>query len=317
MISTAYLYRGLCGLAHAYRANPMAGHLGAALVAGYFLGEELPHMDERVRTGVTGELDRILNGEENMWFNPQETGITNLELFEPIPSEPSQETGIPAIAEALCGNIDKMRESGHNAIFAAIAIRALRDHPQFATPTILHGIRRLIEDFNDAIPGRGYYGRERGWIEGDQVRLQPVDEPAPYTDEAELAEAVIAELIQGASVPRRGFGGLVHVINHAAALVELSRFGYRDLARSGLRAHWHHVRLWKSLPDLEDELGPVERATHDPRAPEYWTIGTLRRDSGRLTHRIKTLYGFITLMRLVEDEAKRRAAEAQFLYLMA
>ena len=76
MIDTAYLYKGLCGLAHAYRANTMAGHPGAALIAGYFLGEELSLMDERVEAGITGELDRILNGEE-MWFDPQEAGITD------------------------------------------------------------------------------------------------------------------------------------------------------------------------------------------------------------------------------------------------
>ena len=107
MIGTAYLYKGLCRLAHAHRANPMAGHLGAAIIAGYFLGEELSPMDERVEAGITGELDRILNGEESTWFNPQEAGITIRELFAPIPSESSQEAGIPAIAEALSGNIDK------------------------------------------------------------------------------------------------------------------------------------------------------------------------------------------------------------------
>jgi hypothetical protein len=316
VIDTAYLYRGLCGLAHAYRANSMTGHLGAAIIAGYFLGEELSPMDERVEAGITGELDRILNGEE-MWFDPQEAGITLHELFAPIPSESPQEARIPAIAEALSGNIDTARESGHNAIFAAIAIRALHDHSQFATPTIVEGIRRLIESFDIASPGRGYYGQELGWIEGDQVRLQPVDLPPPYIDETELAETVIAELIQEASLPRRGFGGLEHVINHAAALVELSRHGYKDLARSGLPAHWQHVRLRRSLPIIKSEAAPVERAAHDTRTPEYWTVGTLRRDSGRLTHRIKTLYGFITLMRLVKDEAKREKAEQQFLYLMA
>jgi hypothetical protein len=193
----------------------------------------------------------------------------------------------------------------------------LHDHSQFVTPTIVEGIRRLIEGFNSASPGRGYYGRELGWIEGDQVRLEPADLPPPYTNETELAETVIDELIQGAALPRRGFGGLEHVINHAAALVELSRYGYKDLARSGLPAHWQHMRLRRSLPSIEAEVAPVERAAHDPRTPEYWAIGTLRRDSGRLTHRIKTLYGFITLMRLIEDEAKRKEAEEQFLYLMA
>ncbi|MFH1922857.1 MAG: hypothetical protein ABIP48_23585 [Planctomycetota bacterium] len=82
-------------------------------------------------------------------------------------------------------------------------------------------------------------------------------------------------------------------------------------------AHHYHVCLWRSLPDVEEELGAVERAGHDPRTAEYWTTGTLKRDSARLTHRIKTLYGFFTLVRFVEDSAKRKQAEEKFLYLMA
>ena len=34
MVSFEYLYRGLCGMANAPRANSMAGHLGAAVIAG-------------------------------------------------------------------------------------------------------------------------------------------------------------------------------------------------------------------------------------------------------------------------------------------
>jgi hypothetical protein len=106
------------------------------------------------------------------------------------------------------------------------------------------------------------------------------------------------------------------VINHAAGLTELSQYGYRDLAHSGLDAHRNHVRLWRSLPDVEEELGPVKKAEHDPRTGEYWTDGPLRRDSALLTHRIKTLYGFSTLMRLTKDAKRRKQAEDAFLYLM-
>ena len=68
---------------------------------------------------------------------------------------------------------------------------------------------------------------------------------------------------------------------------------------------------------MEEELGAVERALRDPRTAEYWTTGTLGRDSARLTHRIKTLYGFFKLLRLVEDSTKRKKAEERLLYLMA
>ncbi len=43
----------------------------------------------------------------------------------------------------------------------------------------------------------------------------------------------------------------------------------------------------------------------------------LKRDEARLTHRIKTLYGFYTIRRFIEDAATRKDAEEAFLYLMA
>ena len=97
----------------------------------------------------------------------------------------------------------------------------------------------------------------------------------------------------------------------------MSRLGYRDLARQGLAAHHHHVRLFRSLPDVEDELWPLKRATHDPRTVDYWSVDEASQWSARLTHRIKTLYGFFNLPRFIEQPEKRKEAEAKFLYLMA
>lgn len=258
-----------------------------------------------------------MQGEEAFWFNAKTAGITAKELFDPLPKEPPQAESISTIADALAKNIGQTRESGHNVIFAAIAIRALHDHPDYATPAIVAGVRKLIEGFDTAHPGRGYYGKEKGWLYGQQVSL-PKDDGFPlYKDEREMANVVIDELIATAAVRKQGFGGLWHVINHAAALTELSRFGYKELAKQGLPAHHNHVRLWRSLPDVEAELGPVTKSDLDPRQPEYWTTGMLKRDEARLTHRIKTLYGYFALERLVEDAAKRKKAEDSLLYLMA
>lgn len=315
MVDFEYLSQGLRGMARAHLANAMTGHLGAAVVAGYFFGEDHHGLNEAVHVGVEGELNRILEGEEE-WFDPDKAGITVQQLFEEFPVESPDPEQISTIATALSANIDKTRQSGHNVIFASIAIRALYDHSALATPSVVGGIRKLIEGFNGAGPGRGYYGQHRGWIQGADVSLPADDDFPPYQDEVAMANAAIDELINTASERRQGFGSLWHIINHAAAITELSRFGFEDLARQGLAAHHYHVRLWRSLPDVEDELGAVPRAEHDPLRPEYWASGTLKRDSARLTHRIKTLYGFYALARLIEDDDKRKMAEDKLRYLM-
>ena len=313
----AYSYRGVCALARAERANAMVGHLGAAVIAGSFFLEQHPELDGSVQTAIAGELDRIIGGEESLWFDPTKSAITIPKLFEPFPKTRSQSDGIAVLAEALAANIDETRQSGHNVIFTALAIRALASHPAYATPEIVAGIRALIAKFDGTIPGRGYYGAKAGWITGDRVPLPVGDDLPPYASEQSLVTAVMDELVSSAAMRRQGFGGLHHIINHAAALVDLSRYGYGELARRGFAAHRRHILLWRSLPDVEDELGVLPPAAHDPRRPAYWRhSGASTPWSARLTHRVKTLYGFFTLAPLVEDPARRDQAETQFRYLM-
>jgi hypothetical protein len=315
MVNFDYLAKGLYALARAHHVNTMAGHLGAAIVAGCLITENHPNLDEKVYAGIKAELDRIVYGESV--FSPGENAAISVnEMFTPLPKTPSKENLIDGIAQALTHNINQTRQSGHNVIFAAIAIRALKRHPEFATPAITDGIRKLIAGFNDVTPGTAYYGKEKGRIDGRKVMLPEEGTFPPYSDLQTMATVVLDTLIQHASERRQGYGGLWHVINHAAALSELAQYGYRELAITGLTAHHQHLQLWKTLPNVADELGAETPTKHDPRLPVYWQSDNLRRDRARLTHRIKTFYGFDTLVELVEDKAKREQGYDRLRYLM-
>ncbi len=316
MVNFDYLAKGLCAMARAHLVNPMSGHLGAAVIAGYFIAEQHPNLDDKVYKGIEGELDRIIGGQSV--FSPnKKAAITASEMFKPLlAKEKPKENLIDGIADALAKNIDQMRESGHNVIFAAIAIRALKDHPDFATPSVTDGVRRLIAGFNDASPGSGNYGKQKGRIDGRKVPVPMDDAFPPYRDLQAMANTVLEELIRHAAARREGFGGLWHVINHAAALAELAHHGYRDLALKGLAAHHQHVRLLRTVPDLTNELGAETPTEYDPRTPKFWNPETIRRERAHLTHRIKTLYGFDALVELVENDAKRQQGNDKLRYLM-
>lgn len=317
MIEFAYLYRGLCALARCHQANAMAGHLGATLVAAYLFGEDHAQLDDRVYQAIERDCQGIVRGDEAFWFDPEKAGITIGQLFQPFPDEQPQEDRIDEIAVALSRNIGQLRQSGHNVIFASLAIRALRGHPQFAMPTIVTGIVQLIERFDGERPGRAYFGNEKGWIEGEHLEVIEDAELPQYSDLRAMAEAVVEELIQSGSIRRQGLGGLFHIINHAQALTELDRLGYGELARAGMRAHHRHLCLWRSLPDLSAELGRLRAAKNDPLSVDYWNEAGPSQWSAHLSHRIKTLYGFFSLLRWIDAEDKRREAEKQFRYLMA
>jgi hypothetical protein len=317
MVDFDYLAKGLYAMARAHQVNTMAGHLGAAVVAGYFIAEQHPDLDEGVYKGIEGELDRIIAGQSA--FGPgKNASISVAEMFESFPKERSNENLIDGIADALAKNIHQTRQSGHNVIFAAIAIRALKDHPDFATPSVTDGIRKLIAGFNGQTPGNGYYGKEKGRIDGRKVPLPKDDALPPHADLQAMANAVLDDLIQHASERRVGFGGLTHVINHAAALAELARHGYRELAMKGLPAHHQHMQLWRTLPNVAGEPGEriPTKQRHDPRTSAFWQSGKLSRESAKLTHRVKTLYGFDALVELIKNQPKRKEGNVNLRYLM-
>ncbi|MFV0445593.1 MAG: hypothetical protein ACK5Q5_18585 [Planctomycetaceae bacterium] len=317
MVGFNYLSAGMAALARAHRAGTMAGHLGAAVVAGYFFGEDQSELPEPVYRGIERELDRIRQGEEKIWFNARQAGVTPAELFEPLPIEDSTPQRAGEVVAALAANCAQTRQSGHNVIFAAIGLRALQDHPAFATPIVIDGLIRMTQGFNTTHAGRGYYGKPSGWKNGNEVHLPSEDESfPPYAGIPHMVTATVNELIGTASARKQGFGGLWHLINHAAAIVELDGLGYGEVARLALQGHHQHLRLWRTLPNVEGELGGVDKAAIDPRESDYWA-GRLKRDEARLTHRIKTLYGFNLLRPFIADEVRLRRAEDAFLYLLA
>ncbi|QDU97198.1 hypothetical protein [Lignipirellula cremea] len=316
MIDFSFLKTGMNGLANAHKAGTMAGHLGAAVVAGYFFGEDHSGLPKEVFRGVEGELQRIIAGEESFWWNAKKAGVTPADLFQPLPKEEPRPETIGLIVEALQKNVGETRQSGHNIIFASLAVRALHDHPDFATPLAIAGVCRLTQGFNRAHAGRGYYGKEQGWQEGNQVKLTPDNNFPKYESLQQMVDVTLGELIDTAGVKKQGFGGLWHLVNHAAAITELHRFGYQEAAQQALPAHHQHIRLWRSLPDIQTEFGPVVKSEHDPREAIYWQQ-MLKRDEARLTHRIKTLYGFYTIRAFITNKNRRQMADDAFLYLMA
>lgn len=316
MIDFSYLERGSLGLANAHLAGPMSGHLGAAVMAGYYLGEVRADLDPGVYLGVERDLERIMAGEEAIWFSPSKVGVTVGELFtKPKAAPPLEKDGMDMLANAVSENISKTRQSGHNVIFASIAMRALHSHPEIVTPELVQGWAQLLHQFDNATAGRGFYGNEKGWKQGEKIDVTgEAAEDLSYTDLEGMAEVTIGELIATASKDTKGFGGLFHLIDHAAALVEFEHCGYHDLALSGLPAHRQHVRLLRSLPVLEET--PLVKADKDPFTDEYWSVRDSVQFSAWLTHRIKVLYGFSVLINEVGQE-KREPALAALRYLMA
>jgi hypothetical protein len=318
MIDFAYLSKGLNALARAHHMSSMAGHLGASLVAGYFVGEQRPNLDQTVYEGIEGDLDRVIDGESVFGRRMSKNSeLADSELFAPFPRQKADPSLIDGIAEGLLSNVGEARQSGHNVIFASLSIKALKEHPDLATPAVIDGIRKLIALFDNEHPGSGYYGSEKGRISGSKIILSETDGVPDYESIEGMALVVVNELLnQDAKVHQVGYGGLVHIVNHAAAIVDLKKYGYQELAGQAVRSHRQHFRLWKSLPNVADEMGPVKVSSFTPHKAAYWTSGDVPYDRALLTHRVKTMFGFEELCKAVDEDPKEEHAYDKLRYLM-
>ena len=186
-----------------------------------------------------------------------------------------------------------------------------------ATAAVVDGIRKLMALFENAHPGSGYYGKQKGRIHGNKIKLPDDDETPPYATIDEMAVVVIENIInQDPHINRIGYGGLVHVINHAAAIADLAKYGYSDLVPQAVTSHHKHFRLWHYLPNVSDEKGPMPVSEFTPHTSAYWTSGKVPYDRALLTHRVKTMFGFDELTATVELEAKEKAAYEKLRFLM-
>jgi hypothetical protein len=240
------------------------------------------------------------------------------ELFEDFPKQTPKENLIDSIAEALEKNIGSPRQSGHNVIFASIGIRTLKEYPDFATPSVVDGICKLVGLFDGAHPGSGYYGKAMGRITGNKVILSEIDDNVPqYKDAKGMVEAVFDEIIrQDPTVHRQGYGGLVHINNHAAAITDLAKYGYPELVPAAVASHNQHLRLWRSLPNVADEFGPQPFSEFSPYSADYWVSGKVPYDRALLTHRAKTMFGFNELTEAFDDDGKEKRSQDKLRYLM-
>lgn len=309
-IDVSYLQKGINALARAHQMSSMAGHLGASLIAGYFVHAQRPDLHPAVFTGIKGDLDRVIRGESVFGKKmSKRSKLSDNEMFAPFAKQKADETLIDGIAEGLEKSISKPRQSGHNVIFASLAIRALKTHPEFSTPAVADGIGKLMKLFSTATPGSGFYGKKRGRIHGNKIEL-PADDGTPmYDDIRGMANAVLDETVKlTPTVVRTGYGGLVHIINHCAAITDLAELGYSELAKRAVPSHRQHLRLWRNLPNLADEQGPLKVSKFTPHMAEYWKRDDIPYDRALLTHRVKTMYGFDEMAAAVEEEKKEKAA---------
>jgi len=271
---------GINALARAHTMNYFTdGHRGAAMVSAHLLCVD-NRLDARARARISKLVD---------------VNWASTTLCKPFPVEEPVPARIAEIGEALTDGGEVLRQVGHNAIFAMLAIKAFRMLPASATPQRIDGVCKLIRSFT---PWR------------DVAPDADVD-PPPFTNSVAASRYILQET--STAIDRfvgfgQGFAG--HMLTFGQSLVELAAMGDVRLAQSCRTAFRKYVTVTRAGPKADDQHRPDHQPSRlRPTDAEYWE----RRGDNTVSigHCFKYPYAYYDLLRRADDTQLRRALDAK------
>jgi hypothetical protein len=284
-VESRYLELGLTGLARAGNEWWVFGHFGAAVLAGHYLAERA-ELSSAGRTTLRHRLDAFVN-HHAVWFRP-------------LGGSERQSDATDEIQAALTPSIAGLRHSGHNVIFATLALRALRDAPHMQTLDVVGGIVRILAKL-------ALEASEGG------------EELSSFEDERGLVRAALDAFARPETLHSVDFAGAVgHIVTFSHALVDLARLGHPDLAGAGHGA----LRAYMTSVLAEQERGAdlarqrTEQATAMPFEPFQETFWNRDLVHFSLGHIFKYAYSLSDLLRSVEDPDLATRAREQMSYVL-
>ncbi|KAA5539436.1 hypothetical protein FYK55_24180 [Roseiconus nitratireducens] len=271
---------GLNALARAADMNYFAdGHRGAAMVSAHLLC-----VDNQLEDAAAARIVELFD-----------LNWASTKLCQTFPEADPDPDAIDKIGAALMDGGQVLREVGHNAIFAMLAIKGFRILPEAATPERVQGICRLIGSF-------------KPWRDVDPA--SDVD-PPPFTD----AEAASRYILNEASdaIDRfvgfgQGFAG--HMLTFGQSLVEMAAMGDVEWAEGCRTAFRKYVTVTRQGPSPDDrKIADHRPSPLRPVDADYWK----RRGDHALGigHVFKYPYGYYDLMRRANDPSLAEQLDAK------
>lgn len=274
------LLLGLNALARSHTLNYFTdGHRGAAILSAHLLCVD-NKLDGQARSRIEELID--LN-----W--------TSTALCKPFPDVKADPSRIDEIGLALTEGGETLRQVGHNAIFAMLAIKAFRMVPGAATPERIDGVCELIRSFTP-------------WRDVDP---DPAVDPPPFVDAKAASRFVLHETSD--AIDRfldygQGYAG--HMLTFGQSLVELAAMGDVKWAEGCRTAFRKYVTVTRLGPAPDDKPRSEHAATDlRPTDAAYWR----KRGDNTVSigHVFKYPYAYYDLLRRADDADLTRELDAK------
>lgn len=304
MISSEFLEKGLTGLGRC-RPSPWDAHSPAAVLASYYFAAN-NRLSAETEQHLEAQLRQLIQAKHEL-FAPYASGPTVADPFEPI-------------TDALAASVDKFSELGHNCIFSAYALRALRDHGRFQNESAVRDITAVIRTFTD--------GPARYWLrigKGHDPRHFSIPSRTIFTDNLSgeaMARIILSELhkFQHVYTQMGSKSHIGHLLTQSQALITLRELGFPELANRGSYSlECRFLLLKDSQPHQSSEKSfytPATRSALLPTEPEFWQQDFTRCewDEG---HTFKYTFSFWELLNRSNDAALNQQAIEKFRYLIS
>ncbi|SFL53900.1 hypothetical protein SAMN04487943_102124 [Gracilibacillus orientalis] len=244
-------------------------HFGAASIAAYFFVKE---NDLSAETMNKIQLEAKVMAGKNMLPSI----ATN---YETIRTEAAEQK----IMQSLDRSIDSLHWVGHNVIYAAQSILAMRELDGWGNDEEIEGICNLISAFEKTIPGRswlGYSARDvRDFIIEEMGEFPSISNPT------QLSDVILNEVASFSTIYRaEAHHDLIgHLLTFSHSLNVLYDLGYSEYFQRGLPAVFQLVKALRvsqhlthdKLPKLRSPvdrlpLAKAERSLWQPIEGKYW-----------------------------------------------
>lgn len=275
---------GVNALARAPEMNYFAdGHRGAAMVSAHIMC-----IDNKLEDAAAARIVELF---DLNWAHSK--------LCAPFPEGDPVKDATERVGKSLAAGGGVLRQVGHDAIFAMLAIKAFRMLPETATEERVEGVCRLIRAFT---PWR-------------DIAPDEAVQPPPFADTVAASRFILQEASD--AIDRfvgygQGFAG--HMLTFGQSLVELASMGDVEWAESCRTAFRKYVTVTRMGPQPGDrKIADHKFSRLRPDDTEYWQK---RGDQAvGIGHVFKYPYAYYDLLARAKDPQLAAAFDAKAWHL--
>lgn len=265
-------------------------HFGAAAIASYFFVKE-NLMPAETSARIAAELDVMLRSRA-------------YEHIARSGGELDAETAEKQILAALLPTMDGLHWVGHNVIYAAISLMAIRELDGWGHADDIEGISSLISSFNKTIPGRSWLGYSASDVK--RLEVAESDRFSAIQNAEQLSEFIINELSSFQTIYRsEAHHDLIgHMLTFSQALTILHELGHVEYFLKGIPFLQKLVKVLRTSHHINPEQPPKLFSSVDrwplplacrsewlPIEEEYW-LQSFQHTDWDFGHTFKFPYSF-------------------------